>query len=87
MKVVDSKAHKITRMSYNVPIMLDRLKGNQDMLVVNLNDSNIILSLDLLRKVDIALMPYLNGVMITSEGCLCFIPCCNVTSTNATKSA
>jgi hypothetical protein len=38
MEVVDSKAYKITGMSYDVSIMLDRLRGNQDVLVVNLND-------------------------------------------------
>jgi hypothetical protein len=38
MEVVDSKAYKITGMFYDVSIMLDRLRGNQDVLVVNLND-------------------------------------------------
>jgi hypothetical protein len=55
------------------------------MLVMNLDDYGIILGLDLSRKSKIALMLYLNGVMITSEGCPCFVLCCNVTTTNATK--
>jgi len=38
MEVVDSKAYKITGMSYDVSIILDQLRGNQDVLVVNLND-------------------------------------------------
>jgi hypothetical protein len=49
------------------------------MLVVNLDDYNIIPSLDFLRKTKIVLMSYLNRVMIASEGCLCFVLCCNVT--------
>jgi hypothetical protein len=61
-------------MSYDVPIMLDQWRGKQDVLVVNLNDYNIILGLDFLQKAKIVLMPYLNGVMIVSEGCPCFVP-------------
>jgi hypothetical protein len=72
-------------MSFDVSIMLDQRRGKQDMLVVNLDDYGIILGLDLLRKSKIALMLYLNGVMITSEGYPYFILCCNVTTTNATK--
>ena len=30
-------------------------------------------------------MPYLNGVMIASEGCPCFVPCCNVAAANVVK--
>jgi len=74
MKVVNSKAQRIAGMSYDVPIMLDQWRGKQDVLVVNLNDYNIILGLDFLRKAKIVLMPYLNGVMIVSEGCPCFVP-------------
>jgi hypothetical protein len=46
--------------------MLDQWRGNQDVLVVNLDDYDIILSLDFLRKAKIVLMPYLNGVIIAS---------------------
>jgi hypothetical protein len=35
-------------------------------MVANLDDYNIILSLDFLRKTKILLMSYLNGVMIAS---------------------
>ena len=55
------------------------------MLVVNLIDYDIILGLDFLRKSKIVLMLYLNGVMITSEGCPCFVPCCNVAMTNVIR--
>jgi hypothetical protein len=56
------------------------------MLVVNLDDYNIIPGLDFLRKTKIVLMSYLNRVMIASEGCLCFVLCCNVTMTNVIRS-
>jgi len=36
--------------SYDVPIMLDQLRGKHDLLVVNLDDYDIILGLDFLRK-------------------------------------
>lgn len=85
MKVMISKAQKITCMSYDVLIMLDRWKGKQDILVVNLYDYNIILGLDFLRKAKITLMLYLNGVMISSEVCLFFVSCYNVTMMNAIK--
>ena len=74
MKAVNSKAHKITNMSYDVLIVLDRWRGKQDVLVMNLDDYDIIFYLDFLRKTKIVLIPYLNGVMITSVGCPCFIP-------------
>jgi len=31
------------------------------------------------------LMSYLNRVMIASEGCPCFVPCCNVAAANVMK--
>jgi hypothetical protein len=85
MKAVNSKAQRIAGMSYDVPITLDQWRGKQDMLVVNLDDYDIILGLDFLQKAKIVLMSYLNGVMIASEGCPCFIPCCNVTAVNVVK--
>jgi hypothetical protein len=85
MKAMISKAQKITCMSYDVLIMLDRWKGKQDMLAINLYDYNIILGLDFLRKAKITLMSYLNGVMISSEVCLFFVSCYNVTTMNAIK--
>jgi hypothetical protein len=85
MKALNSKAQRIVGMSYDVPIMLDQWRGKQDVLVVNLDDYDIILGLDFLQKAKIVLMPYLNGVMIASEGCLCFIPCCNVAVANVVK--
>jgi len=85
MKALNSKAQRIVGMSYDVPITLDQWRGKQDVLVVNLDDYDIILGLDFLRKAKIVLMLYLNGVMIASEGCLCFIPCCKVAAANVVK--
>jgi hypothetical protein len=85
MKAMISKAQKITGMSYDVLIVLDRWKGKQDMLVLNLYNYDIILGLDFLRKAKITLMLYLNRVMISSEGCLFFVLYYNVTMMNAIK--
>jgi hypothetical protein len=85
MKAVNSKAQRIAGMSYDVPITLDQWRGKQDVLVVNLDDYDIIFGLDFLQKAKIVLMPYLNGVMIASEGCPCFVPCCNVATANVVK--
>jgi len=54
-------------------------------LVMNVDDYDIIFYLDFLRKAKIVLIPYLNRVMITSMGCPCFVPYCNIAMTNATK--
>jgi len=86
MKVVNSKAQRITKMSYDVPIMLDQWRGKQDVLVVNLDDYNIIFGLDFLRKNKIVLTSYLNEVMIANKGCPCFVPCCNVATVNVIRS-
>jgi len=85
MKAVNSKAQRIAGMSYDVPITLDQWRGKQDVLVVNLDDYDIILDLNFVRKAKIVLMSYLNGVMIASEGCPCFIPCCNIAAVNVMK--
>jgi hypothetical protein len=53
MKVINSKAQRITGMSYDVPIM-------------SYDDYNIIFSLDFLRKTKIVLTSYLNEVMIAN---------------------
>jgi hypothetical protein len=72
-------------MSYDVPIMLDQWRGKHVLLVVNLDDYDIILGFDFLRKAKIVLVLYLNGVMIASEGCLCFVQCCNVATKNVIR--
>jgi hypothetical protein len=72
-------------MSYDVSITLDHWRGKQDVLVVNLDNYDIILGLDFLKKAKIILMSYLNGVMIASEGCPCFVPYCNIATTNVIR--
>jgi len=86
MKVINSKAQRITKMSYDVPIMLDQWRGKQDVLVINLDDYDIIFGLDFLRKTKIVLTSYLNEVMIANKGCPCFVPCCNVATVNVIRS-
>jgi hypothetical protein len=67
MKTVSFKAHKIIGMVYNMLIVLDQWKGKKDLLVVNLDDFDIILNIDFLKKVMIGLMPYLDDIMIVDE--------------------
>ena len=61
--------------------MLDQLRGKQDVMVVNLDNYDIIIDLDFLRKTKIVLMLYLNVVKIAIEG----YPCCNVATMNVIK--
>jgi len=43
-------------MAYGVPVVLDKWQGKQDLLVVMLDDFDVILGLDFLKKAKIALM-------------------------------
>jgi len=66
-------------------IILYKWKWRQDVLMINLDDFNIILGLDFLNKVKIAQMPYLNGIVISSELVLILIPCYKVLMKNNIK--
>lgn len=43
-----------------------------------LDDFNIILGQNFLRKAKIALLSYLNGILINNELCLCLVSCCEI---------
>jgi hypothetical protein len=62
-------------MAYGVPVVLDKWQGKQDLLVVMLDDFDVILGLDFLKKAKIALMPHLDRILLANEVCPCFIPC------------
>ncbi|KAJ6998233.1 hypothetical protein NC653_014437 [Populus alba x Populus x berolinensis] len=53
--------------------------------MINLDGFDIIIGLDLLNKAKIALMPYLDGIMISSELVFIFIPCYKVLMKNNIK--
>ena len=75
MKAVNAKAQRILGMAYGVPVVLDKWHGKQDLLVVTLDDFDVILGLDFLKKAKIALMPHLDGILLANEVCPCFVPC------------
>jgi hypothetical protein len=62
-------------MAYGVPVVLDKWQGKQDLLVVMLDDFDVILGLDFLKKAKIALMPHLDRILLANEVCPCFVPC------------
>ena len=66
MKAVNAKAQRILGMAYGVSVVLDKWQGKQDLLVVTLDDFDVILGLDFLRKAKIALMPHLNGILLAN---------------------
>jgi hypothetical protein len=75
MKAVNAKAQRIMGTAYGVPLTLEKWQGKHDLLVVTLDDFDLILGLDFLKKAKIALMPYLGGILIASETCPSFVPC------------
>jgi len=75
MKTVNTKARWIMRTTYCVPLPLEKWQGKYDLLVMTLNDFDVILGLDFLKKAKIILMSYLGGILIVSETCLIFVPC------------
>nr|TKS06540.1 hypothetical protein D5086_0000121780 [Populus alba] len=54
---------------------MEKWQGKHDLLVVTLDDFDLILGLDFLKKAKIALMLYLGGILIVSETCYSFVPC------------
>ncbi|XP_061956833.1 uncharacterized protein LOC133678522 [Populus nigra] len=70
MKAVNAKAQRILGMAYGVPVVLDKWHGKQDLLVVTLDDFDVILGLDFLKKAKIALMPHLDGILLANDKAL-----------------
>ena len=85
MKPVNAKAQRIMGMAYGVPLVIEKWQMKHDLLVVALGDFEIILGLDFLKKAKIALMPYLNGILIANEVCPSFIPCCKISVAENSK--
>jgi hypothetical protein len=50
-----------------------------------LDDFDIILRKDFLRKAKIALLSYLNGILINNELCLCLVSCCEIMQAESNK--
>ena len=75
MKAVNVKAQRILGMAYSVPMVLDKWQGKQDLLVVTLDNFDIILGLDFLKRAKIVLMPHLDRILLANELCSYFVPC------------
>jgi hypothetical protein len=73
IKAMKEKAQHILGIAFSVFIALEKWQGKHDLLVVTLDDFDIILSLDFLKKAKIVLMSYLERILVTSEICLSFV--------------
>ncbi|KAG6515103.1 hypothetical protein ZIOFF_025488 [Zingiber officinale] len=63
IKLVNAKAQAVVGMAYNVPLTVGTWVGKANMMVIPLEDFQIILGMDFLRKTKAVLMPHLDGVM------------------------
>ena len=61
---MNAKAQAVEGMSYNVPLTMGNWNGKMDMLVIRLDDFDLILSIDFMRKNQIFPMPHLDGAMV-----------------------
>lgn len=75
LKMPNAKAQSVHGMAYNVPLKVGSLTGKINMLVIPLDDFDVILGMDFLKKTQSCPMPYLNGLMVTHQSGPCFVPC------------
>ncbi|KAG6478500.1 hypothetical protein ZIOFF_061943 [Zingiber officinale] len=73
IKSVNAKAQAIVGMAYNVPLTVGTQVGKANMMVIPLEDFQIILGMDFLRKTKTVPMPHLDGVMAMQESNPCFV--------------
>jgi hypothetical protein len=85
VKVVNAKAHRIVGRAYGVPIVMDKWHGKHDLLVVMLDDFDIIIGQNFLRKAKIVLLSYLNSILINNELCQCVLSCCEIIQVESNK--
>ena len=62
-------------MSYIVPVCMGNWIGKADMLVIRLDDFDLILGIEFMRKNQIVPIPHLDGAMVMQESSPCFVPC------------
>ncbi|KAG6533506.1 hypothetical protein ZIOFF_007381 [Zingiber officinale] len=73
IKSVNAKAQAVVSMAYNVPLTVGTQVGKANMMVIPLEDLQIILGMDFLRKTKTVPMPHLDGVMVMQESNPCFV--------------
>ncbi|KAG6480490.1 hypothetical protein ZIOFF_063990 [Zingiber officinale] len=73
IKSVNAKAQAVVGMAYNVPLTVGTQVGKANMMVIPLEDFQIILGMDFLRKTKTVPMPHLDGVMVMQESNPCFV--------------
>jgi len=66
-------------------VVLDKWQGKQELLVVTLDDFDIILGLDFLKRAKIVLMPHLDSILHANKLCPYFIPCHKVVVAESRK--
>jgi hypothetical protein len=59
-------------MAYGMLVVLGKWQGKQDLLVPTFD---VILGLNFLKRAKIALIPYLDGILLANELCPYFVPC------------
>ncbi|XP_070013049.1 uncharacterized protein [Nicotiana sylvestris] len=67
MKTVNAKAQAIVGMAYNIPMSIGNWKGKVNLMVISLEDFEVILGIDFMRKNRFVPMPHLDRVMIMHE--------------------
>jgi len=72
MKSVNMAASKYQGVVKDVTIRFDGWTGNVDFLAANLDDFEVIIEDELLRKGKVMVMPHLGGILIGDEGPPCF---------------
>ncbi|KAG6478499.1 hypothetical protein ZIOFF_061942 [Zingiber officinale] len=73
IKSVNAKAQAVVGMAYNVPLTVGTQVGKANMMMIPLEDFQIILGMDFLRKTKTVPMPHLDGVMVMQESNPCFV--------------
>ncbi|KAG6526884.1 hypothetical protein ZIOFF_008971 [Zingiber officinale] len=73
IKSVNAKAQAVVGMAYNVLLTVGTQVGKANMMVIPLEDFQIILGMDFLRKTKTVPMPHLDGVMVMQESNPCFV--------------
>ena len=73
LKAVNSQAQETHGMAKNMAIQMGDWKGTIDFLSVPLDDFDFILGNDFFQRAKVALLPYLNGLLIMDEKQPCFV--------------
>ncbi|KAG6498516.1 hypothetical protein ZIOFF_038234 [Zingiber officinale] len=73
IKSMNAKAQAVVGMTYNVPLPVGTQVGKANMMVIPLEDFQIIIGMEFLRKTKMVPMPHLDGVMVMQESNPCFV--------------